>query len=45
MAKTIRIENVFKVFGDDPKQALALARQGLSKTAIVAPSQSPICAP
>ncbi|HNU11073.1 MAG TPA: glycine betaine/L-proline ABC transporter ATP-binding protein ProV [Rubrivivax sp.] len=35
MAKTIRIENVFKVFGDQPEQALALARQGLSKQEIV----------
>ena len=35
MAKTIQIEQVFKVFGDEPEQALALARQGLSKQAIV----------
>ena len=35
MAKTIQIENVFKVFGDDPEQALALASQGLTKTEIV----------
>ncbi len=35
MAKTIRIEHVFKVFGDQPEQALALARQGLSKQDIV----------
>ena len=35
MAKTIRIENVFKVFGDNPEQALALARQGRTKTEIV----------
>lgn len=36
MAKTIQIENVFKVFGAEPEQALALARQGLSKQDIVA---------
>ncbi|HMN21002.1 MAG TPA: glycine betaine/L-proline ABC transporter ATP-binding protein ProV [Ottowia sp.] len=35
MAKTIQIEHVFKVFGDEPEQALALARQGLSKQEIV----------
>ncbi|MBS0303650.1 MAG: glycine betaine/L-proline ABC transporter ATP-binding protein ProV, partial [Proteobacteria bacterium] len=35
MAKTIRIESVFKVFGDNPEQALALARQGRTKTEIV----------
>ena len=35
MAKTIQIEHVFKVFGDEPEQALALARQGLSKHEIV----------
>ena len=35
MAKTIHIENVFKVFGDNPQQALALAREGRSKTEIV----------
>ncbi len=31
MAKQIVIDHVFKVFGDDPKEALALVRQGLSK--------------
>ena len=36
MAKTIQIEHVFKVFGDEPQQALALARQGHSKQDIVA---------
>ena len=35
MAKTIHSENVFKVFGDNPQQALALAREGRSKTEIV----------
>ena len=35
MAKQIRIENVFKVFGDHPKQALDLVRQGLSKQQIL----------
>ncbi|MBP7646518.1 MAG: ATP-binding cassette domain-containing protein, partial [Comamonas sp.] len=35
MAKQIRIENVFKVFGDQPKQALDLVRQGLSKHQIL----------
>ena len=35
MAKQIRIENVFKVFGDNPKQALDLVRQGLSKQQIL----------
>lgn len=35
MAKQIRIENVFKVFGDQPKQALELVRQGLSKQQIL----------
>ena len=35
MAKQIRIENVFKVFGDQPKQALDLVRQGLSKQQIL----------
>ena len=35
MAKQIRIENVFKVFGDYPKQALDLVRQGLSKQQIL----------
>lgn len=36
MAKTIQIEHVFKVFGDQPERALALASQGLSKQQIVA---------
>ncbi|WP_293221354.1 ATP-binding cassette domain-containing protein, partial [Ottowia sp.] len=36
MAKTIQIEHVFKVFGEQPEQALALARQGHSKQDIVA---------
>ena len=31
MAKQIVIDHVFKVFGDDPQEALALVRQGLSK--------------
>lgn len=35
MAKQIHIENVFKVFGDHPKQALDLVRQGLSKQQIL----------
>lgn len=35
MAKQIRIENVFKVFGNQPKQALDLVRQGLSKQQIL----------
>src|SRR5690606_33024889 len=35
VAKQIRIENVFKVFGDHPKQALELVRQGLSKQQIL----------
>lgn len=35
MAKQIRIENVFKVFGDQPQQALDLVRQGLSKQQIL----------
>lgn len=35
MAKQIRIEHVFKVFGDHPKQALELVRQGLSKQQIL----------
>ncbi|MBF6631062.1 MAG: glycine betaine/L-proline ABC transporter ATP-binding protein ProV [Comamonas sp.] len=35
MAKQIRIENVFKVFGEQPKQALSLVRQGLSKQQIL----------
>nr|HMN57359.1 ATP-binding cassette domain-containing protein [Ottowia sp.] len=36
MAKTIQIEHVFKVFGEQPEQALALALQGHSKQDIVA---------
>ncbi|MCA0324583.1 MAG: glycine betaine/L-proline ABC transporter ATP-binding protein ProV [Proteobacteria bacterium] len=36
MAKTIRIEHVFKVFGDTPERALALASEGWSKQDIVA---------
>ena len=35
MAKSIRIENIFKVFGEQPEQALELVRQGLSKQSIV----------
>ena len=35
MAKTIRIEHVFKVFGDSPEEALALARKGVSKQEIL----------
>jgi len=35
MAKAIQIEHVFKVFGSDPKQALALAAQGLSKQQVL----------
>ena len=38
MAKAIHIDHVFKVFGDEPEEALALARQGLSKQAIFARS-------
>ena len=38
MAKQITIEHVFKVFGDSPQAALALARQGLSKSEILARS-------
>ncbi|MFT7772593.1 glycine betaine/L-proline ABC transporter ATP-binding protein ProV [Roseateles sp.] len=36
MAKAILIDHVFKVFGDQPEQALALVRQGLSKQEILA---------
>jgi len=36
MAKQITIENVFKVFGDQPQTALDLVRQGLSKADILA---------
>jgi len=35
VAKQIRIENVYKVFGDRPQQALDLMRQGLSKQQIL----------
>ncbi len=36
MAKGILVDHVFKVFGDQPEQALALARQGLGKNEILA---------
>ena len=36
MAKQIEIDHLFKVFGDAPEGALALASQGLSKQEIVA---------
>ncbi|KKW68951.1 glycine/betaine ABC transporter ATP-binding protein [Lampropedia cohaerens] len=36
MAKSIQIEHVFKVFGDKPEQAIALAKQGYSKQDILA---------
>ena len=36
MAKQITIENVFKVFGDQPQTALDLVRQGHSKQDILA---------
>lgn len=36
MAKGILIDHVFKVFGDQPKQALELVRKGLSKQEILA---------
>ena len=35
MAKQIIIDHVFKVFGDEPQEALALVRQGLSKQDIM----------
>lgn len=35
MAKQIIVDHLFKVFGDAPQQALALARQGLSKAEIL----------
>jgi len=35
VAKQIRIEHVFKVFGGDPKRALELVKQGLSKQEIL----------
>lgn len=36
MAKQILIDHVFKVFGDEPQQALELVKQGLSKEEILA---------
>ncbi|MGU3629315.1 glycine betaine/L-proline ABC transporter ATP-binding protein ProV [Comamonas sp. C24C] len=36
MAKQIAIDHVFKVFGNDPKTALSLVKQGLSKQEILA---------
>ena len=36
MAKQIQVDHIFKVFGEAPERALALARQGLSKQEIVA---------
>ena len=36
MAKEIIIDQVFKVFGDAPEQAMELARQGQSKQDILA---------
>ena len=42
MAKEISIDHVFKVFGDEPKKALQLARQGLSKQDILARTGSSI---
>ncbi len=36
MAKGILIDHVFKVFGDEPQQALALVRQGFSKEEVFA---------
>ena len=36
MAKDIHIDHVFKVFGDEPEEALALVRQGFSKQDILA---------
>ncbi|MDM0023380.1 glycine betaine/L-proline ABC transporter ATP-binding protein ProV [Variovorax saccharolyticus] len=36
MAKGILIDHVFKVFGDEPEQALELVRQGFSKNEILA---------
>lgn len=35
MAKQIRVEHVFKVFGNHPQQALALAREGADKQQIL----------
>jgi len=36
VAKQITIENVFKIFGDHPEEALQLVRQGMSKQDILA---------
>lgn len=36
MAKQIAIDHVFKVFGNDPKTALNLVKQGRSKQEILA---------
>ncbi len=36
MAKDIQIDHVFKVFGDEPKAALALVREGRTKQEILA---------
>ena len=36
MAKQIAIDHVFKVFGNDPKTALSLVKQGLNKQEILA---------
>ncbi len=36
MAKEIRIDHVFKIFGDEPQKALELVHQGLSKQEILA---------
>ena len=36
MAKQIQIDHVFKVFGDEPENALQLLRQGLSKQEVMA---------
>lgn len=36
MAKDIQIDHVFKVFGDEPKAALALVREGKTKQEILA---------
>lgn len=42
MAKQILIDHVFKVFGDQPQQALELVKQGLSKEDILARTGSSI---
>ena len=42
MAKAIQIDNVFKIFGDEPKKALEMVRQGLSKQEILALSGNSI---